>query len=813
MRRSSELVKVLVFMLLMVFGVMGIGATAETFEQDGSKIEGIDLFWLTPDSTVDNERKTVPEAERNDNGSGRHDHLYLATSSDEELSMTYQFEVSFSGQYDYAPGDIQITIPAQVWHARDTSDETEGRVDYSNSRKIGKLDLSVPAAPSTKADFNWQLINGNYVLTNTKTIGATSKAMFQMSITGLIPHNIVDMSECDPITVQVDVVTNQGNVITRTSDPIVAQIDTIAQISSAYKATNNELYEEVPDSIPAKLLANLPEGTKPEDYIYVRWYSYVYHEGNQPFSLDIQDTIGDAYKQIKDASGNVVDEEFITEGILLGFTNYEGQIPQEEGSKHDLEANVLKNTYHKNTTSSYDHTVYMWSAYKKSDFYVPTAKEGQVVYVMRNNIDWILTEYDAEVTDPGYDKATDEQKVTTAPAQAAVYYMPTRWAKPTGHFEVFKWTERRPYEDWNYGYGLNQLLDEEDVSMNFHLLTVGFGYPWTSTRTNPDDPDYYGHEEDVKAEDFGNLGWRQITEDFDQFFDNNDTSLTERDFEITYMRVTVPNKLRYQKAGYPREGYFDVGGNIVRGQMASNQYGYFYDSTLPTPDLQIEYQLNGDGEWHHAATANWGDDGLGEFRFIDVAAGISTEGMTVFFPDNTTDVRHIFVSNVYNGKSAVKCDLGAVQWDVYLGIDLKASDENIAIAENWFKLTDTPSTKFRNDVHMFVDGWVKAKADGTPDAGVRLLPDNPNSFFDTSRATISGASYGVSLTKDVEFDNRTVANGGDNDVENRCAVLHYSAEMTEQSNLANREDYDKAVAEGVIPAETRGVWYDLLPKA
>ncbi len=805
-KANKRLVVMLLAVLLAITGMVCTASAEEVYDRDGSRIEGIDLFWLTPDSTVDNEGNPVSDTEKNDNGSARHDHLYLATSSDAALNMTYQFEVSFSGQYDYAPGDIQITIPAQVWHARDTSDAAAGKVHPT--RMIGSMDLSVPAAPSKKSDFNWQLINGNYVLTNTKTIGATSKAMFQMSITNLVPHTIVDMSQCDPITVHVDVVTNRGNVISRTSDPITAQIDTIAEITGAKKATNDELYEELPSAIPAELLENLPEGTDPDDYIYVRWYSYVYHTANQPFSLDIEDTLGDAYKQVKDASGNVVDEEFVTEGILLGFTNYNGTVPTE--GDHDLEARVLTNGYC-TSSGSYDHTVYMWSAYKKDDFYIPTAREGQVVYVMRNNADWILTEYDAQVEDPGYDKPTDVQKVTTAPCNAAVYYMPTRWSKPTGHFEVFKWTENQPNEDWNYGYGLNQLIDEEDVKMNFHLKTVGFGYPWTSVRTNPADPDYVG-EEDVTAEDFGNLGWRQITEDFDQFFDNNPTSLTERDFEITYLRVTVPNKLRYQKAGYPRYGYYDVNGNIVYGRMMANQYGYFTDSSLPTPDLKIEYQLSGGEEWIHAATANWGEDGKGQFRFIDVADGITTNGMKVYFPDNTTDVRHIFVSNVYNGKSAEKCDLGAVQWDVYLGIDLKASAENIAIAENWFRLTDTPSTKFRNDVHMFVDGWIKANEDGTPGEGVRLYPDHPNAFFDTSRATISGASYGVSLSKSVRFDGRSMPNGGDNDVENRQAILHYSATVKEQSNLTNRADYDKAVAEGVIPAETKGVWYDLLPE-
>ena len=79
-------------------------------------------------------------------------------------------------------------------------------------------------------------------------------------------------------------------------------------------------------------------------------------------------------------------------------------------------------------------------------------------------------------------------------------------------------------------------------------------------------------------------------------------------------------------------------------------------------------------------------------------------------------------------------------------------------------------------------------------------------FLDSSMATLAGAAYGVSPSKSVRFNRRT-----DNDVEHERVILHYTARVREQSNLENRTDYNDAVAANVIPAETKGIWYDLLP--
>ena len=96
-------------LVLMLSAALGISALAESGtseghnnEGDGSKIESIHIHWVTAD-TVDDSAA---------------DNLYIRTGSDAELTMQYQIDVSFSGQYDYEPGAIRITIPPQIWNAR-----------------------------------------------------------------------------------------------------------------------------------------------------------------------------------------------------------------------------------------------------------------------------------------------------------------------------------------------------------------------------------------------------------------------------------------------------------------------------------------------------------------------------------------------------------------------------------------------------------------------------------------------------------------------------------------------------------------------
>ena len=103
-------------------------------EGDGNKIESIHIHWVTGD-TVDDQNAN---------------NLYLRTRSDAELTMQYQIDVSFSGQYDYESGSIRITIPPQIWHMRQPGSEDGETLEAG----YGGLSLSVPDASSTKTDWS-----------------------------------------------------------------------------------------------------------------------------------------------------------------------------------------------------------------------------------------------------------------------------------------------------------------------------------------------------------------------------------------------------------------------------------------------------------------------------------------------------------------------------------------------------------------------------------------------------------------------------------------------------------------------------------
>lgn len=745
-------------------------------ERDGSKIEGIKIHWITTDSVVDNNHLNTAEAELKDA-----DHLYLATSSDQALQMRYQLEVSFSGQYNYAPGDIQITVPAQVWRSRD-------------GKPVGNLSLSVPPYPSTKADFNYQRVGDNYVLTNTRTLNATDKSMFQFTIYNLIPHTIEDMSECS-ITARCEVVTNKGNLIARDSNTITGQIDTIEKINSTHKT--GKLYEK-PVGVPDRLLENLPaDDQNPDNYIYVNWTSWVYYGGNQPFSLKMVDMLDEAYEVVKDENGQTV-EKYVTDGILLGCTNYEGELVDDD-TNIDFKTDIVKNTYD-NPSGNYRYPVYFWSAYKKDKFRVPNANEPEVLYKMYNDVKWTLTEMDDEVPDPNHDKPTDVQLVTEAVSKAEVSYAPIKWKRPTGWFGTDKWTEYYNNKDYLYGYALNRLQRGEDVDMNFIVRTRGKGYGFTLdpevwlTKADPDTGKIPDEVLDgLSEDDYGRSGWKQITEDRDTFFNYSEVPLTSRDFQFKALRIQAPTKYRYAKNN-------------------SGVWEYTQDNTLPTPDLTIEYQLDGDqatNTWRHAARAVWGTDGRGALTFKEVATGdgVSVSGSTVYFPKNTTDVRHIFTSNIVNGQrpASGRCELAEIVWDVFPVITLKASTEVITIVNELFKANnDEPETKFKNDVYMDAYAYITEKY---PD-GVQVVKND----MDYSRATFNGANYGVRINKWCNYNPLSIYDGGDNDVDNHRVRLHYSARVTEQSNLKDRLFYNEAVEQNVIPADTSCIWYDLLPE-
>ena len=95
-------------------------------ELDGTKVEQISVEWITPDTVED----------------GNDSRLSLAPSNDDPFDVRMRLNLALSGEHDYEAGDIQVTIPKSIFETRD-------------GKMTGKLSLSVPEAPDSRATFNY----------------------------------------------------------------------------------------------------------------------------------------------------------------------------------------------------------------------------------------------------------------------------------------------------------------------------------------------------------------------------------------------------------------------------------------------------------------------------------------------------------------------------------------------------------------------------------------------------------------------------------------------------------------------------------
>ena len=223
---------------------------------DGTSIDSVTAKWLTAD-TVDNGDASL---------------LYLRPDNTNSVSMRLQINYALSGEHNYNPGDITITIPAKIFQDR-------------NGKMIGTVSIPYPEDPSMKGDFNWKLVGDNYVLTNCKRMSAATKGYAQLQIEGISPSAVRDMQVSDPFIAKVEVVTYKGNVIERDANPLTAQLDTEARITSLTKRQS---------SVTRVKASAIPEGQRipgEEEYIKVDWYVQGTVSANTAYTISQTDKI------------------------------------------------------------------------------------------------------------------------------------------------------------------------------------------------------------------------------------------------------------------------------------------------------------------------------------------------------------------------------------------------------------------------------------------------------------------------------------------------------------------------------------------
>ena len=722
---------------------------------DGSNIENISAKWIT-DDTVDNGDSSL---------------LYYKPSGDSSFDVRLQINYALSGEHNYDPGDITITIPENIFKNR-------------TGKYACEVILPYPEDPSTKADFNWKLVDGNYVFTNTKRMSAATKGYIQVGFAGLTPHDLVDMKVSEDFDAYIEVTTHKGNIIALHSNKLNAQIDTEAKLVDNSVRKSNRTVERVPASeIPANQRVN-----GEEEYILVTWYVYGSMTANTWYTLDSVDSIPQNASVTNDL------KESDVHGFIVGATS---------GNGIELTKDNMYHGYSSGQTSYYSFK----TAYPASQF------EPNVVYTFHNKIHMTVTEDDpiAEVTNPNV-QAEDPQLVTEGEytAQTTWSYRLPEWNNPTGHFMVCKngndnkvgnnqthhsshpggsssdihiWKNKSPIDMWYgiYPSGMNDLDEGKDMYLSYTIDSVGYTMPWMFNEASYETD---GELAARKAINY-NLPVTMITEDTGVHLGNSKQKLTvHEDFE--FVSIEFP-PTPYVYTGKPKN--INPDGTWEALTAGDGTFEYKLDSNYSHyPDIMLEIYRN--GGWEEYATASWK---TGSVK-ITLANGDIVSGAIVDLPSDTENFRtQVTVQNTLDENLSNVISQAAIDYDVRPVIKLYNTDAVKALVTAGFEATHTPSMYVYNGVNMKAYDSNNAEIVSIDKEGYDVLRGY------TTDVTVYPSKTVRQTLKDADYVNRQV-------------TLHYSAKVEERSVINDKKTYEQAVEDGRLAAETHGFWYDLLPR-
>lgn len=638
------------------------GRATDPAEGDGSKIESVTVSWIT----------------KNADGSSASDRLSLAPTTDDAFDVRMRLNAAFSGQHDYEAGDLQISVPKNLFTNRDGT-------------PAGSMTLSVPEAPDARATFAYSDEGDTYVLTNTRKLSAATSVMFEFTVRGLVPHDLVgDPSQyvSDRFEATAQLTTHTGSALTKSSNAIDATIDTSEQVTKAENsvALLSESWDD--SSWPAEL-----KPANADDYVYCDFYSWATVAGNQAFTLEATHDAS--------ATGRGV--------IMLGMKDQDGNVWPAAGQSASSSVTLQEAGYHESDQRNF--YLHAYIAVPKSQ--VP----DNGTYDFKDTVTYRLT-------------STDDHQTTTASAEAKKTYAPLAFMNPKGHYNVFKYGSIPVKEDdtmrsWGDAVplALNDLRDGRDVTATWQVETFGFPAPWTWADENGDGK--------MSENELEKKPVKMTTDDYSVQFDHQGTDLTSKDFEFATLEVTQPSVYRYQKFKEPSYGYTDyVSGYVSWRYIAGGEFGYKrVDDANAIPDVDVYGQVDG-GSWTKYATISWKSGTVQ----ATTENGASFDGKQVVFPGNVTDVR-----------TETNSTASGVWYKSYPTVRLKATDAVRQRVDNLYKNSTSPSTILRNTSVMHAYA-----ADGS-----EIITCGPKTADDKLSGASLGVRADKTLTYENDIPNRT----------------------------------------------------------
>lgn len=698
-------------------------------EKDGYKIEWIKTRWID----------------------GAKDHREEVWRDDNSKSFRIRTSFALSGQRDFDPGTITIEIPKQIFKTR------EGKM-------TGTMSLGVPALPGGEAEFAYLDTGHSYILINIKKLSAVSQGMFEATIRGITPHEIMDRSgngdkpSTIPFDAFISTTTQLGNTISLKSNELDVKVDTRAVVESARK-TGQYAYEDWPMSWPKELK---PENSN--DYIYVAWNSSADRHANQPYKVDFLEMADNGDPSSKGAKILGIRRN----SDMKMFTNI-------SSSTHEIKDFYPGNGGYGfsggdlNGFSKGDFSATTYVAYPKENFYLnglPTAKSFDI----KNKIKYTLT-------------SIDDQEITNATDEATIKFVPIVSYFPGGHFGVSKkgYSSYPTHLNYLKGFGSGDDVEPREVGgIGYSIDTVAFGLPWTSDKyTNVPDPSNGSLDSDennvVKIEDnFEKVPYEITVRDYKLEFNGDSKELDKEDFTFESLTINKPTMYSYGKFARDGFGYKDFGGKVVSTMIYQGQYGYYVDNSAEVPDLEVLASTDYEKTYFKVADVSFN----GGSKTIKPYNGATVSGDRLIFPDETTDY-----------KVTTKTAKAGIGWNMDVRVKLKPSAFIKGHVDELFKNSRTPSAPLVNYADM----------------NVKLRGSDSSTFINSYSAKdiLDSFTYKSSLSKTSKYQN---------DVNKMNVKLHYKTTASISANESDRSKVSDLIGSGYKIERKNATFYDLLPK-
>lgn len=531
------------------------GSEKEVDNLDGSNIERITVSWIGAENTKN---------------------LRNVYRDNDVKFVRMRTNLSLSGQYDYEPGTVNITIPKEI--IRDRS-----------GKYIGKMSVAVPEMPDKSGEFAYTETANYYILTNVKKLKAATSYMFETTINGLKPSKLKDYvtgEVSDPFSARVTVQTYKGNEIAKTSNEITTDFDTKSELVDVTKkayTVREEWSKDWPDSIK-------PANDK--DFVYVEWTTngHVGYKSNQAFNLNLKDSLTDEYN-----------------GQIIGYTISSTRKTYKVDNKREINEKVFEGY----DDGSVGYTrVYV--KYPKAQF------KPNKTYRIANKSEFILTDIDDNVT-------------STASRDAYIDYTPKQFVYPRGHFIVTKEGNGENTiigsggkKEGVYATGLNELREGSNIDVTYSINSRAFGLKWTHDGGALDDPKSYGK-----------IPYSVSTRDYALYFNNETNKLPASEGRFKSVTVSNTNLYDYVKYSEDGTGYYEGKNGIEYGGIYAGDWGYkTNDKIADVPTLNVYGKLE-NGEFVKYGSFDFSSGSM----VVSSENGASVNGNNLVFPDGVVEYK------------------------------------------------------------------------------------------------------------------------------------------------------------------------------